>query len=173
MGLAGSVAMPGTGSQPAGIHRKETNPPTPRLNGAGEALVIGRAAGWRIVMTTTNDDTAILAMIAKCKDLWKITADMDSRALRLRKAGKNTEAAEACRRQDLAYRQACELEWQIVRTDAATAAGHEAKFRFACGLSADAEDFIEVAYRLGHEAGRLGLEPRAFEPQILIAAAAA
>lgn len=126
----------------------------------------------RAAMTTTTDDATLLAMIARCDDLWADSVLLDAKAVRLRRQGRIAEADETSRRQTSVASEACELEWRTLRTRAATAAGHEAKFRFAVGASMDAEDFVEIAYLLGHEAGRLGLEPRSFEPDILVAAAA-
>ena len=51
-----------------------------------------------------------------------------------------------------------DLEWSIVTADVATVAGYEARCAFIAGTSFDDDDIINIAFQLGLDAVRPGVD---------------
>jgi len=126
-----------------------------------------KAATNKTTTTEQNPDVAIIEMIKDLAELWDSTLPLDVAAMKLRCAGKFSEADESRARHDQLVYEACELEQRIARTDAHTPEGHAAKCKMVAGASFDPEDLIEIVWLLGYEAARLGLDgamPQLLQP---------
>ena len=99
----------------------------------------------------------ILELIERKNDAWRKSAKADITAIRLRKRGRAAEANRARERQTRFLREACELESKIIRSVAASPQEYKAKCRTLLKASFDPEDWIQIAWLLGHDAARLGL----------------
>lgn len=108
--------------------------------------------------TAEHPDANIIAMISSWAELSAATLVLDERAIKLGRAGTLTEAAEAWRRYEAVCSEVSELEWRIIRTEAATRDGHAAKATFIANGDFETHyRWAEIAAVLSHEAGRLGL----------------
>lgn len=110
-------------------------------------------------MTTTQlDDTTITSMIEACNKLWDQTLPLDNEAVRLKCVGKLAEAAKLDERRERIVRKACTLERRIAATRPCTTDEYCAMMEFIPGRDFDLDVMIELAWRLGYEAARLGLD---------------
>jgi hypothetical protein len=105
-----------------------------------------------------DPDAGLYANIRECAEQWRRALAFDAEALKALQLGNLLEAKELTKRHDQASSKASELEWNVIReTDATTADGHAAKCRMVASSGFDLEDLVEIAWLLGHEAGRLGV----------------
>jgi len=104
-----------------------------------------------------NPDAALLKLIAKYDDLSSEALRLDEESITAQRIGELSKAKELTARYDKTFNKACALHWELLTRDAITADGHAAKVRMIVSSSFDPEDLIAIAWRLGHEAGRLGL----------------
>jgi hypothetical protein len=109
-------------------------------------------------VTTKIPDTALLRLIAKHDELSNEAIKLDEESIMAGRRGEAASSAELSARSDKAFNRASALFGELVFRKPATAAGHAAKIQMiASSGSFDPEDLISVVWRLGHEAGKLGL----------------
>ena|ERR1700722_10416823 len=108
--------------------------------------------------TTNHVDASVFKKIAQVSELWRQTPELDEAQRTARRLGNLTEKKELEVRYDQIVDEACALEWEIAYTETATPDGHAAKCKSVADSNFDPEDLIEIAWALGYEAARLGLE---------------
>lgn len=100
----------------------------------------------------------IYAMIDDCAKLWSQTLPLDEQAVMLHRVGKLTEAAKLYKRYERIVDKACKLERRIAFTKPRSTDEYAAQMEFIPGCDFDPDTMIELAWRLGYEAARLGLD---------------
>jgi hypothetical protein len=107
--------------------------------------------------TIRNPDAALLKLIAKHDDVSSEALRLDEESIIAGRRGEAARSAELSARSDKFFNRGEALFWELVFRKPATAEGHAAKVKMIAASSFDAEDLIAVAWRLGWEAGKLGL----------------
>jgi hypothetical protein len=122
--------------------------------------------------TTIHPDAALYEMIARVAELWAMTPPLDEQAVALWRAGKRLEAKEIDDQRSRLVSETADLEFTIAYANVQTTEGHAAKISAIVAADFDLEDLVGIAYRLGHEAARLGLHGDVPDLKPALAAAA-
>ena len=126
-------------------------------------IVFGRLDMAKATKTTTtttdrNPDAELFSMIKRCAALWRESMKLEDEAARLHQSDKAAEISKLEARAFEARKHATDLELRIAYADVHTEKGFAAQCRSIVEADFDADDMIHVAFHLGRQAERLGIE---------------